>query len=87
MKQVQSPNLLVCGELIWSRVSPNRASGPGFIQTHYSLEVPKSLLGELLEMDKASGVICFPLCARKEDPLLPLHNPHPFHFCLCLHIW
>jgi hypothetical protein len=39
------------------------------------------------ETDKVSGVIYFPLCARKEDPLLPLHNPHPFHFCLCLDVW
>jgi hypothetical protein len=38
-------------------------------------------------MDKVSGVICFPLCAGKEDPLPPLHNPHPFFFCLCLDVW
>jgi hypothetical protein len=25
--------------------------------------------------------------ARKEDPLPPLHNPHPFYFCLFLDIW
>jgi hypothetical protein len=38
-------------------------------------------------MDKASGVICFPLCAREEDPLPPLHSPHPFCLCLCLDVW
>jgi hypothetical protein len=31
-------------------------------------------------MDEVSGVICFLLCARKDDPLPPLHNPHPFPF-------
>jgi hypothetical protein len=38
--------------------------------------MPKSLKGERLKMDKASGVICFPLSAREEDPLPPLHSPH-----------
>jgi hypothetical protein len=42
-KRVQSHDLQVCGELIWSRVSPNRASGLGFIQTHYGQEMPKLL--------------------------------------------
>jgi hypothetical protein len=36
MKQGWSPDLQVHGELIWSRVSPHRTSGLGFIQTHYS---------------------------------------------------
>jgi hypothetical protein len=39
-KQAQSPNLQVHGELIWSKVSPNRAFSLGFIWTHYSKEVP-----------------------------------------------
>jgi hypothetical protein len=34
-KWAGSCNPQVGGELIWSRVSPNRASGPGFIQTLY----------------------------------------------------
>jgi hypothetical protein len=38
-------------------------------------------------MDKVSGVTCFPLCAREEDPLSPFHSPHPFHLCLCLDVW
>jgi hypothetical protein len=38
-------------------------------------------------MDKASGVICFSLCAGKEDLLPPLHSPHPFCLCLCLEVW
>jgi hypothetical protein len=33
-KQVRSPDPQVCGKFIRSRVSPNRASGLGFIQTH-----------------------------------------------------
>jgi hypothetical protein len=49
--------------------------------------VPKSLQGEQLETDEASSVICFFLGAREEDPLPPLHSPHPFHLCLCLDIW
>jgi hypothetical protein len=44
--------------------------------------MPKSLWGEQLETDEVSGVICFPLCAREEDPLSPLHGPRSF--CLCL---
>jgi hypothetical protein len=38
-------------------------------------------------MDEASGVICFSLCAGEEDPLIPLQNPQPFCFYLCLDIW
>jgi hypothetical protein len=87
MKQVWSPDPRVCGELIWSRVSPNGASDLGLIQTHYNQEMPKSLQGEQPEMDKVSGIICFPPCARKEDPLPPLHSPHPFCLCLCLDVW
>jgi hypothetical protein len=41
-EQVWSPDPRVCGELIWSRVSPNRASGLVLIQTHYSQGMPKS---------------------------------------------
>jgi hypothetical protein len=37
-------------------VNPNRASGLGLIQTHYGLEIPKSLCGEWLEMDEVSDV-------------------------------
>jgi hypothetical protein len=40
-KWVWSPNLWVHGEFIWFRVSPNKASGLGLIQTHYSQETPK----------------------------------------------
>jgi hypothetical protein len=86
-KQVWSPDPWVCSELIWSKVSPNRASGAGIIQTHYGQEMPKSLQGEWPEMDKANGVICFLLCAKEEEPLPPLHSPHPFCLCLCLDIW
>jgi hypothetical protein len=32
----RNPNLLVHGEFVWSRVSPNRASSLGFIWTHYN---------------------------------------------------
>jgi hypothetical protein len=81
MEQVWSPDLQVCGELICFRVSPNKASGLELIRTHYGQEKPKSL------QDKVSGVICFPLCAREEDPLPPLHSPHPFYLCLCLDVW
>jgi hypothetical protein len=49
--------------------------------------MPKSLLVEWLETDEASGVTCFLLHARKEDPLPPLYNPHSFCFCLCLAFW
>jgi hypothetical protein len=37
-------------------------------------------------MDEVSGVICSPLCARK-DPLPPLHSPYPFCLHLCLDVW
>jgi hypothetical protein len=79
MKWVQSHDLWVCGELIWSRVSLNRASGPR-LDRFTMAKTPKSLLGEWPEMEKESGVNCFPLCAREEDPIHPLHCPHPFHF-------
>jgi hypothetical protein len=46
MKQMWSPDLWLSGKLTWSRVSPNRASGPGLIQTLYGQEMPKSLWGE-----------------------------------------
>jgi hypothetical protein len=78
---MQSPDTQVHGKLIWSRVSPNRASGPELIQTHYGQEMPKSPQGEWPEMDEARGVICFRLCAREEDPLPLLHSPHPFPLC------
>jgi hypothetical protein len=39
--------------------------------------MPKSLQGDQPEMDEVSDVICFPLCAREEDPLPPLYNLHP----------
>jgi hypothetical protein len=61
IKKVWSPNPQVHGKLIWSRVSPNRASGLGLIQTHYSQEMPKSPQGEGLETDKVSCVVF--LCA------------------------
>jgi hypothetical protein len=86
-KQMQSPNPQVGGKLIWSRVSPNRASSLGLIQILHSQEMPKSLQGEWPEMDEASSVICFPLCARKDDILPPPHSLHPFHLYLCLDIW
>jgi hypothetical protein len=70
MKRVWSPDLQVRGELTWSRVRPNRGSCPGLIWIHYGQEMPKSPQKEQLEMDEASGVICFPLCAREEDPYL-----------------
>jgi hypothetical protein len=38
-------------------------------------------------MDKASGVICFPLCTGEENPLPPLYSPHPFSLCLYLDAW
>jgi hypothetical protein len=53
-KQVWHHNLWVCGDLIESRESPNRASSLGFIWTHYSQETPKSSQGKELEMDKVS---------------------------------
>jgi hypothetical protein len=85
-KQVWSPDSLVCGELIWSRVRANRASSLGLIQNLYGQETPKSLQGEQPETDKASGVICFSLYAREEDPL-PLHSPYPFCLHLCVDVW
>jgi hypothetical protein len=66
-----------------SRVSPNRASS----WAHYGQETPKPPQGKQLETNDASAVIYFPLCARKEEPLPPLHSPHPFHLCLCHDIW
>jgi hypothetical protein len=63
------------------------ASSPELIHTHYGQEMSKSLQGNWWEMEKVSGVICFPLCVREEDPLPPLHSPHPNHLCLCLDIW
>jgi hypothetical protein len=49
--------------------------------------MPKSTQGEQLEKDEVRGVTCFPLCAREEDALPPLHSPHPFCLCLCVEIW
>jgi hypothetical protein len=41
-KWVWSPDRQAHGELIRSRVSPNRASDPGIIWTHYDQEMPLS---------------------------------------------
>jgi hypothetical protein len=86
-KRVWRPDPWVHRELIWSRVNPNSASGPGLIWTHYGQEMPNFLQGEWPEMDEVSGVICSPLCAGEEDPLPPLHSPYPFCLCLCLDVW
>jgi hypothetical protein len=69
MMQVWSPDLQIHDKLIWSRVSPNRASGPGLIWTHYSQEMPKSLQGEWPEMDEACGVV-FPCVPERRTPYL-----------------
>jgi hypothetical protein len=69
MKQVWSPDLRVHGELIWSRVGPNRASCLGLIRTHYSQETPKSPQGEQLEMGEASGIV-FPCVPERRTPYL-----------------
>jgi hypothetical protein len=83
---VWNPDPQVHGKPIWSKVSPNRASGPRLILTYHSQKTPKSLLGEWPETEKASGVIYFPLCAGEED-LLPLDSPHPFCLCVSIDVW
>jgi hypothetical protein len=57
------------------------------MQTYYGQEMPKSLRGEQPEIDEESGIICFRLHAREEDPFPFLYNLYPFCFCLCLDIW
>jgi hypothetical protein len=52
IKLVWSPDLWVHSEVIWSRVSPNRASDLGLTRIHYGQETPKSLQEEQPEMTK-----------------------------------
>jgi hypothetical protein len=83
--------LWVHGEIIWFRVSPNWASGLGFIWTHYGQETLArdrqskwgSCVGAVPGQVTASrslirGTYCCPLYVREEDtPLTLLQNPYP----------
>jgi hypothetical protein len=44
-------------------------------------------MGKRCVNGEVSGIICFPLGARKENPIPPLHSPYPYRLYLCLGVW
>jgi hypothetical protein len=94
-KRVQSPDpCFHCNPHIVYGVRPiwNVYTGCINIQSRVYMDA-LWLRGAYILMGGAAGegqnewYCLFSLCAGREDLLPPLHNPHPFCFCLYVDVW